>query len=389
MNSPVKPKAIVAGYIVRYPQAGNALSQLDYLIGLHRLGYDVLFVEHHGWPEACYDADRRTMTDDPRYGIRVLQDLFAGAGLRHWCYVAPNDQYFGLSQSELRQWCAEAELLLSVAATTWVEEFRECRQRVFIDTDPVFTQLRMPARPTPSQPGFASPWDFQHHFSLGELLHAPGCPVPLHGLKWRPTRWPLIADRYTPQFTPDAPLFTTVMSWDAYGAVTHNGETYGQKDVEVLRFLDLPQQAGAVFELALGGKAAPLEKLQAAGWHTRPAGSVTGLAKEYLGYIGQSRGEFSFAKNGYVKARTGWFSERTLKYLACGKPAIVQDTGFSELLPTGRGIFAFQDTAGVCAAVEALQADYAAHCAAARDWVCAHFDYRQVLGQLLAAVGLR
>ena len=132
------------------------------------------------------------------------------------------------------------------------------------------------------------------------------------------------------------------MSWTAYGSAEYEGVTYGQKNVEMLKFLDLPQRAGKVFEIALGGVGAPAQELTSAGWIITEALAATRSLDSYLDYLGNSRGEFSVAKEGYVKTRCGWFSDRTVAYLASGKPVIVQDTGFSEFLPCGEGLFAFR-----------------------------------------------
>lgn len=382
-----KPVAIVAGYIIRHPVGGQISSQLQYVRGLRQLGYEVVWAEHFGWPNSCYDPNAAGMTTDPRPGIAVVGPHFARVGLTRWCYVDEAGRWHGMTREELARACREATLLLSVAGTTWLEEFRECRTRVFIDTDPAFTQMRMPATPAPSCAGYASPWDFAFVFTCAERMSRPDCLIPTHGLPWRATRWPIALDSLAPRFTPDATRFTTVGSWSAYGTVTHNGATFGQKDIEFLKFIELPGRGRACFELALSG-GAPREKLTAAGWHLADAGAVTRTMERYINYIGASRGEFSVAKNAYVATRSGWFSERTAHYLALGKPAIVQDTGFSEILPCGEGLFAFRTLDEAAAAIEEVNRDYRRHCEAARRICEEYFDARKVLGALLRECGL-
>ena len=140
----------------------------------------------------------------------------------------------------------------------------------------------------------------------------------------------------------------------------------GQKDIEFLPLINLPQRIGPVFEIALAGAHAPREKIAAAGWKLVDPLKVTATPQTYRDYIAQSRGEFGVAVNLEVKARSGWFGDRTAAYLASGKPVVVQDTGFSEILPCGEGLFAFRDEAGVCDAVETINKDYQRHCDAAR-----------------------
>jgi hypothetical protein len=381
----MKRVIILAGYGVRYPLGGSLLSQLYWLAGFQQLGYEPIWVEHYGWPQSCYDPATGTMTDDPSYGLAIMRSELARLGVARWCYVDAAGRYHGLTSDELRQACRESALLVSLASTTWVEEFGECRTRAFVDTDPGFTQFKMPATPSPSCAGYASPWDFTHHFTLGERVGRADCSFPTHGLHWRPTRWPFGGALVTPQFTPGAERFSTVMSWSAYGAVTYHGATYGQKDVEFLKVLDLPARTGKSFEVALAGKDAPAEKLRAAGWIVADALAATRTVDDYLAYIGRARGEFSVAKHGYVVTRSGWFSERTLTYLARGKPAIVQDTGFSEFLPTGEGLFAFRNADEVGAALEVINGNYEKHCSAARRVAEEYFDAGKILGAIVRA----
>ena len=180
-----KPVAIVAGYLVRYPLGGHVLSQLHFLVGLQRLGYEVVFAEQYGWPYSCYDPRTNTTTNDPTYGIAELRRAFEKIGVNRWCYVDADGNYHGMSREELGRVCRDADFLLSVAAVTWLEQFRDCKKRIFWDADPGFTQFGMSATPAPSCDGYASPYDFQFHFTIGERIGKVDCPIPTHGLNWR------------------------------------------------------------------------------------------------------------------------------------------------------------------------------------------------------------
>ena len=382
MNRPV---AIVAGYLARYPLGGHLLSQYHFLAGLAKLGYEVIFVEHHGWSNACYDPRTNTMSDDPTYGLSQILPFFERIGVRRWCYVDAAGTWHGLQRDDVRNLCREAAVAVSVSSTTWLEELRECRTRIFIDIDPGFTQFKMSPTPNISCPGYASPYDFNFHFTFGERIDQPDCPIPTRGLRWHPIRQPLALELIQPRFTPQAKRFTTVMSWTAYGSVEYQGVTYGQKNLEMLKFLDLPRHSGEVFEIALGGVGAPAQQLRDSGWIITEALAATLSVEAYLDYIGNSRGEFSVAKDGYVKTRCGWFSDRTVAYLASGKPVIVQDTGFSEFLPCGEGLFAFQTADDVVRAMEEIERDYGRHCRAARRIAEDYFDSCKVLTAMLTA----
>ena len=378
-----KPVAIVAGYLVRYPLGGHVLSQLHFLVGLQRLGYEVVFAEQYGWPYSCYDPRTNATTNDPTYGIAELRHAFGKIGVNRWCYVDADGNYHGMSREELGRVCRDADFLLSVAAVTWLEQFRDCKKRIFWDADPGFTQFGMPATSAPSCDGYASPYDFQFHFTIGERIGKVDCPIPTHGLNWRPTRWPMALELVTPRFTPEAKFFTTIMSWSARKPVIYNGEEYGQKDVEFARFIDLPKRLGPVFEIALAGPNAPRERLAAAGWRIADPLHVTASPWSYIDYIGQSRGEFTVAVNLEVKSRSGWIGDRTAAYLTSGKPVIFQDTGFSKIIPCGEGLFGFNEAEEVVAAVETIERDYARHCKAARRIAEEYFDSDKVLGAML------
>jgi hypothetical protein len=379
----VRPIAIVSGYLVGNPVGGHVLSILHYLVGLQKLGYEVVFVERFEWSNRCYNPRTGIRSDDPTDGIAEITAYFREVGLGRWCYVDMNGDYRGVSQPEMTRLCRESALLMSLWTVTWLPELLECRKRIFIDLDPGFTQFAMLPTPSRSTLWYASPLDYDVRFSYGTRLGKPDCPIPTHGLEWLPTRPPIALELLPARYTPDARYFTTVMSWSARKPIVYEGVEYGQKDVEFWRIADLPRRVGEVFEIALAGDAAPREKMAAAGWRIADPRDVTATIWSYRDYIAQSRGEFSVAVNLEVKSRSGWFSDRTAAYLASGKPVIVQDTGFSESLPCGEGLFAFTTIDDAAKAVEAINRDYAGQCKAARAVAEEYFDSDKVLGAVL------
>jgi hypothetical protein len=379
----VRPVVVVAGYFVGNPLGGHVLSILHWLRGLRRLGYDVAFVEHYEWASGCYNPHTNERSDDPSYGIGELRRALEHVGVDKWCYVDVEGHFHGLSREEVLALCRRSVALLALWTVTWLEEFAECGCRIFIDTDPGFTQFSMLPTPARSTLGYASPLDFHHRFTYGTRIGSADCPIPTHGLSWLPTRPPVSLDLVPPCFTPEARLFTTVMSWTVRKPIVYEGEEYGQKDVEFWRVAELPSRVGRVFEIALAGASAPRAEIEAAGWRLADPRRITASPWTYREYIAASRGEFSVAVNLEVKARTGWFSDRTAAYLASGKPVVVQDTGFSESLPCGEGLFAFRTLDDAAAAVEAIAADYPRHCAAARRIAEEYFDVDRVLRAIL------
>jgi hypothetical protein len=382
-----RPIAIVSGYLIGNPVGGHVLSILHYLVGLQKLGYDVVFVERFEWSNRCYNPRTGIRSDDPSDGIREISEYFRELGLGRWCYVDMNGEYLGVSQAEMGRLCRESAFLVSLWTVTWLPEFMDCQRRVFIDLDPGFTQFAMLPTPSRSTLWYASPLDYHFRFSYGTRIGKPDCPIPTHDLDWLPTRPPIALELLPARYTPAAPFFTTVMSWSNRKPIEYGGVEYGQKNVEFWRIVDLPKKLGPIFEIALAGDSVPRADIAAAGWHIADPRQVTATIWTYRDYIAQSRGEFSVALNLYVRSRSGWFSDRTAAYLASGKPAIVQDTGFSESLPCGEGLLAFITPDEAVSAVEAVQQDYAHHCKAARQVAEAFFDSDVVLRSLLEKCG--
>jgi hypothetical protein len=174
------------------------------------------------------------------------------------------------------------------------------------------------------------------------------------------------------------------MTWNVFkGKLEYRGIEYHGKAEEFSKIATLPRRIDRGFRVAVGGTEAPLAELAMQGWTAEDGPIATLSPQDYQDYIAASRGEASVAKNVYVALRTGWFSCRSACYLASSRPVVVQDTGFSHILPTGRGLHAFSTAEEAAAAIEAVDADYDAEMRAARDVALAHFDARQVLSRLI------
>lgn len=371
-------KIVVSGYMVRHPVAGNISTFFQYVLGLHRLGHDVMYLEHKGWPYSCYDPSTGNWEDFPGVGLPLIRGLVTRncPGVQVVYVDDATGGVDGMSRPELREHLVSCDIFLDVSGMCWLEDRSLAPLRVLVDCDPLFTQVQ----------GFGSKilHDYDVHFSYGVNLGQPGCTVPTAGLQWLPAVPPVVPDLWdAPPPTPDAPL-TTVANWAAYGGVTLGDKWYGQKDVEFRRVVDLPSQVPVPVEIALSGANDQVRtELRAAGWRVRDGGDVTGDLPSYAAYIAGSRAEFSVAKHAYVSTNSGWFSERTVCYLASGRPAIVQDTGFSSWLPAGDGVLPFSTPSEAAEAVHLLQRDLPAQSEAARLTARRFFDYRNVLPQLL------
>ena len=338
----------------------------------------------------------QTFIADVRANARYLHDALASlepALARRWSLRAPDGTYHGLDEPAVARACAAADLFLNLSGACWLRDaYRAARVKAYVDTDPGYSQARMAAVDAgvaDESIRFSVNLIRQHDvfFTLGEEIGRPGCPIPTGGCTWHPTRQPIVLANWPVRAAPDGP-FTTVMSWKIEPTPPSlGGRIYGGKDVEFERFMDLPSRTPETLEVALAG-AAPRERIVAGGWRLRDARGVSATMAAYRDYLLASRGECSIAKNAYVALRSGWFSTRTAAYLACGKPAVVQETGWSAHVRPGPGLHAFTTAAEAVAALASVRADYARACRHAREVAEAYFRAEEVCARLLADAGL-
>jgi hypothetical protein len=229
-----------------------------------------------------------------------------------------------------------------------------------------------------------------HFVTLGQHIGKQGCPVPDCGLAWLKTIQPIVLERWTAatQITRDA--LTTVGNWRGYGSIEHQGGFYGQKAHSLRQFFPLPSLTTEKFALALAiapEETKDLDALASYGWEVLDPARVARSPLSYQRFIQGSKAEFGIAKSGYVQSQCGWFSDRSLCYLASGRPVIAQETGFSRYLPTGEGLFAFSTTEQVLEALQELRADYPKHALGARAVAAEYFDSDKVLRRFLDQIG--
>ncbi len=378
-------RIVVCGYMVRHPLAGNLMAYFHYLIGLHRLGHQVVYMEESGWPLSCYDPEQQEHGEDPSVGLRIVRRLMEYSRVDiPLCYFhRESGQTWGMEPAEMRRMISSADLLLNVGGVCWHSDFLLCGRRALVDMDPFFTQIGR----------FASEGLDEYHvyFTYGANIGLPGCDIPTDGKTWRATVPPVVPDIWAenrlPTKVPGNAAFTTVANWNAYGAVEYQGAQYGQKDKEFLGLGDLPGKTGQKLELALSNADSDSARtLKLSGWSLVNAADVSKDIETYRKYIAESRGEFTVAKNAYVKTNSGWFSDRSVCYLASGRPVIMQDTGFSDWLPTGEGVLAFSTVDEALACIEEVNGRYSTHCRTAREVAEEKFSYRVVLPAMLDSI---
>lgn len=375
-------RIVVLGYVVRGPLGGMVWSNLQFLMGLAALGHDVYFVEDSDDYPSCYDPSRHVTTTDPSYGLGFARDAFDRIGFAaRWAYHdAHLSRWHGPAAPGIIEICRDADIVLNLCGVNPLRPWTaDVPVRVLVDEDPAFTQIRHLTDATARSRALAH----NRFFTFAENIGQTDCTVPDDGLPWQPTRQPLVLEAATRSAGVPSGMFTTVMQWDSYPGADYGGVRYGMKSDSFGEYVDLPARTGARLALAVGGVEAPRDRLAASGWIVLDPLAVTRDPWTYRDFIAASKAEFSVAKQGYVVSRSGWFSERSVAYLASGRPVVVQDTGFSRWLDSSFGVLPFRSRDEAVAAIAGVDARYAEHCRAAREVAEAYFDARKVLPRLL------
>jgi hypothetical protein len=382
-------RAVVTGMVATYAVGGVAWDYLQYALGLERLGWEVFYLEDTG--EAAYDPATGNYGDDCSYAVAFLERALGSLSpqlARRWHFRSTMGETYGLSKDIIRDVVSTADLFLNVSGSCLLRpDYLDSPCKVLIDTDPGLNHfVNYPRQDAGGLwAGTHSYRQHDHFFTYAERIGAADCPLPTFDLAWQPTRPLVVLDQWQPE--PPGTTWTTVMTWDNFRKpIEYKGHIYGSKEREFAKIERLPELVPAALEMAVGGAKPPREQWRTLGWSVLHSHEVSPTADAYRSYVQQSRGELSVAKNTYVATRCGWFSCRSICYLAAGRPVVVQDTGFSEVIPTGEGILAFTDLQSAKDAITAVEADYAHHQAAAREAARRHFSHEVVLGDLLARI---
>jgi hypothetical protein len=391
MLSPLR--IIVTGLVGLYPIGGVAWDYLQYVIGLARLGHDVYYHEDTwSWP---YHPLQASYIPDGDYSAQYLENFFAryAPALRpRWHYRHLREKSFGMDATAFDEVARTADLFLNVSGACMIPDHLSPRcLKVFLDTDPGYNQIMLSERLEWSENverWCASVLAHDRHFTYAENIHNPDCLVPTVGLAWKTTRMPVVRELWESAAATappaDAP-WTTVMTWNAFkGKLVYQGVEYTSKGSEFEKLMSLPERVRVPLKVAVGGVKAPRRQLAAAGWQAVDGPSESVTPEQYQEFIVRSRGELSSAKQVYVAMRSGWFSCRSACYLAAGRPVVVQDTGFTAVLPVGEGILPFSSLEEAAAAIQEVEGNYPRHAHAARAIVAEHFDSDKVLADLLA-----
>jgi len=361
--------------------AGSVWVRLQYMLGLERLGIRSYWVDRLQTVNPF--RDRR----DLEYLTRRFDEIARafGFGDRYCLVYNDGEDYFGLSEHELRKVVGDTQLLINISGFLPEDSIlREIPARAYIDVDPGFTQLW--ARQTDLH------FDrHTHFFTVGQNVGTEAFAVPPDDRSWISILPPIVLDHWPVLTDERCEHFSTVAGWRTKQYADLDGDAFVGKHSEFQKIIGFPEASGQSVELALDIGAwdfADMEMLCTNGWKVVSPYRYAGTPQSYRSYIRHSRGEFGVAKHGYVKSNSGWVSDRTGCYLASGKPVLLESTGFESTLPVGEGLITFRTLEEAVAGVRKINENYLDHCRAARTIAERWFDSDRVLTKILGHTGL-
>ncbi len=383
-------RILVSGFIAQHPRLGGVTwDYMQYLIGLRNLGHEVFYFEDSGeWHYRLPGEDPDNSALPNVNHLAAIMDRFGFTD--HWAYrSAIEERWYGMGELQRKAVIDSADMLINVSgALQNPGHYRKIPRLVYIDSDPGFTQIRW------TKDGGLRERLSIHDvwFTFGADLDSPL--LPRTSIPWMPTQSPILLDEWSP-CTSTRNVWTTVMSWTSYRPIEYGGRQFGQKDMEFQRFIGLPGRVpGIPLEISMhlhrhedwessNDVTDPLTLLVENGWNLTDSQAVAFDIDSYRQYVRTSFAEWSVAKHAYVTTKTGWFSCRSSCYLAAARPVVLEDTGFSETIPTGRGILTFhsEDEAEDC--IRRVQARPDLHCKAARELAREYFAADRVLSSLI------
>ena len=388
-----RKRIVVMGFMGSMPIAGVIWQHIHYVVGLQRLGHDVYFIEDSA--RLPYNPETFEVTDEFDYAAKVLSRLADEFDFKNrWAYCArylAKNPTAGLPLKKIRQLYREADAILNVCGTQEFNNDLLVSDRIlYVESDPGVEQIKI-------DKGVKSTMEYlrRHRalFTFGENVGTKSFPVPTHGFKWLATRQPVVTGLWKTKRSPaSAPVFTSVANWSTSGLkdISWRGERYlWSKSREFLRFVSAPAKAGETFELATNIKDSKTRtKFQRNGWRLRCPLQMSVDYWLYRDYIQRSKGEFTVAKDQYVRLNTGWFSDRSACYLAAGRPVITQETGFTKNYGGKAGLLSFRSVGEIVDAVEEVNRDYANHSRAAYDIAREFFEAEKVVKSILDRAGI-
>ena len=388
-----RKRIVVMGFMGGMPIAGVIWQHIHYIVGLQQLGHEVYYVEDSA--RIPYNPETFEVNVEFDYAAKILDQLAREFDFKNrWAYCAryvKENPTAGLSLKKIRELYCDADAILNICGTQeFNDDLLKSDRIIYVESDPGVEQIKI-------DNGVRSTIDYlgRHHtlFTFGENVGTKRFPVPLHGFKWNPTRQPIVTDLWKTSRAPKrAAVFTSIANWSTSGLkdiVWRKRKYLWSKSREFLRFVAAPKKADETFELATNiSDPRTRGKFERNGWRLVSPLQMSVDYWLYRDYIQKSKGEFTVAKDQYVRLNTGWFSDRSACYLAAGRPVITQETGFTKNYGSDAGLLAFRSLSEIGKAVKRINADYKKHSDAARQIARDVFEAKTVLKSLLDRAGI-
>jgi hypothetical protein len=383
-----RKRIVVMGFMGGMPIAGVIWQHVHYIVGLQRLGHEVYYIEDSA--RIPYNPETFEVNVEFDYAAKILSRLADEFSFQdRWSYCArylKETPTAGLSLKKIRELYRDADAVLNICGTQeFNDDLLESDRIIYVESDPGVEQIKI-------DNGVTSTIDYlgRHHalFTFGENVGTKSFPVPLHGFKWHPTRQPIVTDLWKTNRAPKrAAVFTSIANWSTSGLKDikwRNRKYLWSKSREFLRFVAAPKKARETFELATNiSDPRTRNKFERNGWRLVSPLQMSVDHWLYRDYIQSSKGEFTVAKDQYVRLNTGWFSDRSACYLAAGRPVITQETGFTKNYGGDAGLLAFRSLNDIAETAKMINSDYKKHSGAARRVARDVFEAEKVLKSLL------
>src|ERR1700693_750371 len=388
-----RKRIVVVGFMGGMPIAGVIWQHIHYIVGLQRLGHEVYYVEDSA--RIPYNPETFEVNVEFDYAAKILRRLAREFDFKNrWSYCAryvKENPTAGLPLKKIRQLYRDADAVLNICGTQeFNDDLLKSNRIIYVESDPGVEQIKV-------DNGVKSTAEYlgRHHalFTFGENVGTKSFPVPLNGFKWHATRQPIVTDLWKTDRAPKKiAVFTSIANWSTSGLkdITWRGEKYlWSKSREFLCFVAAPKKAGETFELATNiSEPRTRKKFERNGWRLASPLQMSVDYWLYRDYIQGSKGEFTVAKDQYVRLNTGWFSDRSACYLAAGRPVITQETGFTRNYGGDAGLLAFRSLNDIGETAKMIRADYKKHSGAARRIAREVFEAETVLKSLLERAGI-
>jgi hypothetical protein len=367
----------LAANTLDYPQgSGHLWVYLNWALGLQALGCQVVWLE---------SVDPHTPVHQVQALTFALKQRLEPYGLAHCLALCfrngePLPDTVTASCLDLEA-AAQADLLLNLAYRIPPQLVERFHRSALLDIDPGLLQIWI-------SKGEISVARHDMYFTTGETVGTPAARFPHCDLQWHYTPPIVFLPTWPPTRADSTAPYTTVSAWwGGEWLVFPRGEIFdNNKRASFLEYSNLPSLTAARLELALCLAPEDNEErrfLEQQGWKIQHAWEVSSTPEQYRTYIQRSRGEFSCVKPSCIRLQNAWISDRTLCYLASGKPAVIQHTGPSRFLPDAAGLFRFRSLEEAARALDAMEADYERQCCLARKLAEEYFDARKVVGSVL------